>query len=276
MLKRFSSYWKSLQEWLRSVPLQFIQNIQLKRKERALTTPKGTILCVDDDPDFCLYIERLAISIGLKQDSAYSIKEAKQKISSHPSYQAYVIDGYLPDGSGLDLVAWIRERDNGNVPICFVSRIYLSAGHFRQLKEELKVDIVLEKPLQAEEVSRLLKKLCHLEVKEEAKPDELIGDLKIRYQQSIYGKLESMEKKILQVQKMVSVENLAEFKREVHNISGTAASFGFKKAGDLCREMDLQLNQQIELQKNGSLDPSWLQSLDDFFSKLKLYFQMDE
>jgi CheY-like chemotaxis protein len=276
MLSQFSSYWKRLQEWWRSIPLEMIQKFRLKKEKRELGAPKGTILCIDDDPDFCLYIERLALSLGIMQHSAYSIKEAKQAIVDNPSYYAYVIDGYLPDGSGVDLVAWIRERDNGNIPICFVSRIYLSAGNFRQLKEELKVDIVLEKPLRAEEVSRLLKKLCHLEENVERKEDELLGDLKSRYQQSIYGKLESIEKRILDVQKMVTVENLQDLKREVHNISGTAGSFGYSKAGEVCREMDLQINQQIERLKTSSLDPAWLQGLDDFFSKLKFYFQMDD
>lgn len=275
MLEKVLSYLKSFWNCFRSIPLQFIQDIARRSEEKRLTSPKGMILCVDDDTDFCLYIERLALSVGLKQENAYSIREAKEKIESQPGYLAYLIDGYLPDGSGIDLVAWIRQRDNGQVPICFVSRIYLSAANFRQLKEEFKVDIVLEKPLRAEEVSRLLKKLCHLEVSAEAKEDELIGDLKIRYQQSIYEKLEHMEKKIILVQKGANLENLQELKRDVHNISGTAASFGYPKAGDLCREMDLEINQQIELMKTSRIDVAWLQSLDDFFSKLKLYFQMD-
>lgn len=264
MARFFSNKWTRFLFWLNKV------NIQEMR---------GRVLCVDDDPDFCLYLERLAHSMGLQLDKAYTIAEAKQKIEENQDYQAFLIDGHLPDGSGFELVAWIRKKKTLPAPIGFLSRIYQDAASFRMLKETLNVNYVLEKPIQPDEVKQLLMKLCHFETESlpaiKPFPDDVLAELRENYRKSIFDKVERLEKMILTFQKSPTSQNLQTLKGEVHKIAGSAGSYGYLAVSEICRKLEMDLNQQIELEKEGKLDQHLLLSLDDFYTKVKLAFQIE-
>lgn len=264
MARFFSNKWIQFQFWLNKL------NIQETR---------GRVLCVDDDPDFCLYLERLAHSLGLQLDKAYTIAKAKQKIEENQDYQAFLIDGHLPDGSGFELVAWIRQKKTLLAPIGFLSRIYQDAASFRILKETLNVNYVLEKPIQPDEVKQLLMKLCRLETESlpaiKPFPDDVLAELRENYRKSIFDKIERLEKMILTVQKSPTSQNLQTLKNEVHKIAGSSGSYGYPTVSEICRKLELDLNQQIELEMSEALDQHWLLSLDEFYSKIKLAFQIE-
>src|SRR6476661_8800815 len=93
-----------IQKWLHTTA---IQSVKKKTPSKECTC---TILCIDDDQDFCNYLERIAASMSIQLDKAFSIEEAKLKIEKKSDYKAYIIDGHLPDGSGFELVAWLREK----------------------------------------------------------------------------------------------------------------------------------------------------------------------
>ncbi len=271
MLSFFSKKWEELYSWL-----------QLKKKS---STQDGTdqryLLCVDDDPDFCFYIQRLAKELDITLDKAYSIAEAKQKIEEGSIYQAFIIDGHLPDGSGFELVAWLREKKDLDAPIAFLSRIYQDAASFRILKETLKVDFVLDKPINPGEVKRLLKQLCKVEgqlseLSEEAISDNFLAEITERYQRSISDKLERLEKMILAIQKTPTSEHIQAFKMEIHKIAGSSGSYGYPRVSELCKEMEKNLAEKMELAKLGKLPPAWLISLDEFFTQIKLNFQIPQ
>lgn len=223
-------------------------------------------------------MQQLASSLGIQLDVAYSIQEAKQAITEDSSYKAFIIDGHLPDGHGFELVAWIREKKALTLPIGFISRIYQDAASFRILKQSFKVDYVLEKPIKAEEVHQLFMQICHLTDKQTAQqesfPDEILADLKVNYQQTILDKVERLEKMILNVQKDPSIENLQTLRGEVHKIAGSAGSYGYLVVSDLCKNLELDLIKQMDLAKQGQLNDAWLASLDEFFTQIKIHFQM--
>lgn len=247
----------------------------LHRQERI-----GKVLCVDDDLDFCRYLERLGRLMGIKMDKALTLAEAKQKIEANPDYQAYIVDGHLPDGSGFDLAKMIRETKGEDVPIGFVSRFYQDAASFRLLREILKVDYVLEKPIRPEDVEKFLVRLCRIEDSEhhvaEKFPDEVMIDLKKEYEKGVGEKIEHLEKLILALQKNPKIEQFIALKTEVHKIAGSAGSYGYKTVSTLCKKLDDELKLLIEdpsfLKKVNS---EWLNSLDEFYSKIKLHFQMN-
>jgi len=236
------------------------------------------VLCVDDDSDFCHYIQRLARSLSIQVDKAYTIAEAKQKIDKITDFQAFIIDGHLPDGSGFELVAWIRQKKLLNVPIAFISRIYQDAASFRLLKESLNVDYVLEKPLRPLEVKGLLIQLCHLDsalsTQESMLPDQLLSSLKETYQKSIIDKVERLERLILTVQRTPSIAHLEALKEEVHKIAGSAGSYGYQMVSELCKNLEGEINQQLKIARTGEIQTDWINSLDEFFTQIKLHFQM--
>ncbi|HEX4377063.1 MAG TPA: sigma-54 dependent transcriptional regulator, partial [Steroidobacteraceae bacterium] len=70
---------------------------------------KPTVLVIDDEPDL---IELVSLTLGrmnLATDSAPDLAEARGKLAAG-HYDLCLTDMRLPDGDGLDLVAWIQER----------------------------------------------------------------------------------------------------------------------------------------------------------------------
>ncbi len=275
MLSFFSKKWKQAQDWIKSASLQAIKQ-SLTKKEK-IEEPSCRILCLDDDRSFCQFINRLSHSLGIQLDEAYSIEEAKRATENYPNYQAFIVDGHLPDGSGFQFVAWLREKKKLNAPVGFISRIYQDSKSFRILKEGLKVDYVLEKPIRPTEVQQLLMQLCQIKSQlPSSEPLEaILEDLKVSYEKTISDKVERLEKLILAVQKDPDIDNLQALKNEVHKIAGSAGTYGYIAVSDLCKKLEMDLIEQIELAKQGHLNHQWLFSLDEFFTQIKLHFQIE-
>jgi DNA-binding response OmpR family regulator len=276
MLSFFSKKWKQAQDWIKRASFQAIQRSILVKENLGQCVCR--ILCVDDDRNFCLFIQRLAHSIGIKIDAVYSIQEAKRAIEDYPNYQAFIIDGHLPDGSGFEIVAWIREKKELKTPIAFISRIYKDAKNFRILRDKLKVDYVLEKPILSLDIHQLLMQLCRLTsqpAKEDPFSDDLLAELKVSYQKTISDKVERLENMILAFQKNPTIDHLQALKGEVHKIAGSAGSYGYMAVSDLCKNLELDLIKQIDFAKTDRLDRQWLFSLDDYLTQIKLHFQIE-
>ncbi len=261
----FSDKFVQIQKWLQ------ITAIHSVKRSEPLKEFAYTVLVVDDDPDFCSYLDRIAVTLSIKADKAYTMREAKQRINEKSDYKAYIIDGHLPDGSGFELVEWIRGEKGSEVPIAFLSRIYQDAASFRILKEKMKVKYVVDKPLRPEEVQQLFHQLCFIAEAEEIFPAELMDELKQNYEKTIYDKLDLIEKLILALQKDPSNTNLNAFRVEVHKISGSSGSYGFPQICVLCKKMEGDLTKVID--GEAIPDEMWLSELDVFYTKMKMGFQ---
>ena len=271
----FLRKWKQVQEWMQIAIDQSMQRSMVE--EKASLLPIRKILCVDNNPDFCLYIQRFAHALNFESDQAYSIEQAKDKIEEQSDYQALIIDGDFPDGSSFELIAWIRGKKNLQIPIGFISRIYMDAASFRILKEKLKVNYVLEKPLRPYEAGQLLRSLCQSEPNmNEGFSDDILPDLKANYQKTIFDKLERLEKMILSIQKHPSSTHLKTLKEEIHKIAGSSGSYGYLKVSELCKNLELELEMQMNSEYLGEFHRKWLASLDNFFTQIKLYFQFEQ
>ena len=78
---------------------------------------KPSILCIEDDLDTC---EFLAILLGEFQfEFINTIDGALPKIDAE-KHDLYILDNWLPDGSGIDLCRTIRSQFP-TVPILFTS-----------------------------------------------------------------------------------------------------------------------------------------------------------
>lgn len=80
---------------------------------------KKRILCVDDDEDVCLMITNLLGFIGYQVTTVQTVPDALKSIRED-KFDLYLIDNWLPGGSGIDICRTIRA-DNPSVAIVFYS-----------------------------------------------------------------------------------------------------------------------------------------------------------
>lgn len=71
------------------------------------------ILYVEDNPDDIDFLAReiMKSSLNITMDTALNIEEAKGKLADPSRYELILIDMNLPDGIGLDLLAFIRRNN---------------------------------------------------------------------------------------------------------------------------------------------------------------------
>lgn len=270
MLNFFSKKFEKVKDWLKNTAFEAVKTAP--KNHTSIVSFSKPILCVDDDPDFCSYFKSIAEGLHVTIECARTVAEAKKKIEDK-EYSAFIIDGHLPDGSGFDLVAWIREQQDIRAPIGFISRIYHDASSFRLLKEKLHVDYVLEKPLNLSDTEMLLKKLCGVSRSLDNPTEYYLGDIQKEYQRTFYDKIALLQKLIIDVQRSASLESLKALKTEVHKISGSAGSFGFPQISEVCKELEIDLTAHIDMFSETPPTTKWLASLEDFFHKIKRFAQ---
>ena len=77
------------------------------------------VLCVEDEEDTCIMISSLLDLINCEAVLAQSLNEARQKIREM-RFDLYLLDNWLPGGTGIQLCREIREADTPT-PIIFYS-----------------------------------------------------------------------------------------------------------------------------------------------------------
>lgn len=117
------------------------------------TSPKKRILCVEDDKDTCdllsvLFSEYEVVFAG-------SLLEAFALIENQ-HFDLYVLDNWLPDGSGIEVCRKIHEL-KPHIPIIFTSAV----GQKAEIKKALSAGAreYLVKPYEPEELQKIVKEL---------------------------------------------------------------------------------------------------------------------
>src|SRR5271170_4238635 len=70
---------------------------------------KSTVLIVDDEPDLVELVGLTLARMNLQTASAANLAQARERLAAQ-RFDLCLTDMRLPDGDGLDLVAWIQER----------------------------------------------------------------------------------------------------------------------------------------------------------------------
>jgi DNA-binding response OmpR family regulator len=111
------------------------------------------VLCVEDDHDTCDVLR--FVMTDYEFTAVHSIKDARNVIGEG-SYDLYVLDNWLPDGSGIELCEKIRADGNSR-PIVFTSAI----GQRQEIELAMSAgaDRYLVKPYEPEALLRIVKEL---------------------------------------------------------------------------------------------------------------------
>jgi len=113
---------------------------------------KAKILVVEDDAAFGIMIQTWLKKNGYDVMLASRYEQAKMEISSH-SFSLILTDLRLPDGDGILLMTWVRERLRNKVPIIVMTgyaevQTAVSAmklGAFDYLKKPINPSVLEEK-----------------------------------------------------------------------------------------------------------------------------------
>jgi len=83
------------------------------------TATKPLVLVVDDEPDLIELVSLTLSRMNLATDSAANLAAARAKLNER-RFDLCLTDMRLPDGDGLDLVAWIQEL-HADVPVAVIT-----------------------------------------------------------------------------------------------------------------------------------------------------------
>ncbi|MFL6281547.1 MAG: response regulator [Pyrinomonadaceae bacterium] len=115
------------------------------------------VLCVEDDEDTCKMLSSLLGLINCETFTAETAAEALDKIATE-RFDLYLLDNWLPGGSGVELCRKIRETDT-STPIIFYTGAALESEREEALAAGAQAYLVkpLDVSLIIETVSKLLR-----------------------------------------------------------------------------------------------------------------------
>src|SRR6266446_706565 len=116
-----------------------------------MSTPKVFVL--DDDVGVCRILNRMLSLEEYEVRTSQSVKEAVTAIEEK-SFDAYVLDYRLRDGTGLDVAERIRSKGS-SAPIILMSGYDLSGSASRA--ETLRVFDMIQKPFSRDDLFIALK-----------------------------------------------------------------------------------------------------------------------
>jgi DNA-binding response OmpR family regulator len=117
------------------------------------TSPKKRILCVEDDRDTCELLNILLAEYTVV--FAHSLQESLSLLENQ-SFDLYLLDNWLPDGSGIEICRKIREQWP-EVPIIFTSAV----GQKSEIKKAMNAGAgkYMLKPCEPQELYKVVKEL---------------------------------------------------------------------------------------------------------------------
>ena len=114
----------------------------------------SSVFVLDDDVSVCRVVNRMLSLEDYEVRTSQSVEEAVSALKEE-SFDAYVLDYRLGDGTGLDVAEQLRSKGS-RAPIILVSGYDLSGIASRA--ETLKVSDIIQKPFSRDELCDALKK----------------------------------------------------------------------------------------------------------------------
>ena len=120
-----------------------------------MTPRQKRVLCVEDETDISEMISSLLGLYDCEVVAALTFDDALQRISEE-RFDLYLLDNWLPGGSGIELCMRIREKDSAT-PIVFYSGAAYASD--KQAAMEAGAQAYLIKPLDNAKLVETIKSL---------------------------------------------------------------------------------------------------------------------
>src|SRR4029077_2714489 len=114
----------------------------------------SSVFVLDDDAAVCRVVNRMLALEEYEVRTSQSVEEAVSVIEKK-SFDAYLLDHRLPDGSGLDVAERLRAKGS-SAPIILISGYELEEVAARA--QALRVFDIIQKPFSREALCNALKK----------------------------------------------------------------------------------------------------------------------
>lgn len=117
------------------------------------TSPLKRVLCVEDDRDTCDVLRFIMTDYDFS--AVHSVGDALERFGLE-KYDLWVLDNWLPDGSGIELCERIRKSGDGS-PIIFTSAV----GQRQDIERALEAGAThyIVKPYEPETLLKAVKEL---------------------------------------------------------------------------------------------------------------------
>jgi two-component system response regulator PilR (NtrC family) len=120
---------------------------------------KPRALVIDDEPDICELLSLTLGRMGIDTDVAGDVKGARSRLAAR-SYDLCLTDMRLPDGDGLELVAWMQSNAPG-VPVAVIT----AHGNIETAVQALKLGAFdfVSKPLDLQNLRNIIESALKLD-----------------------------------------------------------------------------------------------------------------
>ena len=125
-----------------------------------------SILIIEDDITFSMMLTTWLVKKGFSVTNSTSVNESKQKCVS-ASFDVILSDLRLPDGDGIDLLQWLKEK-NPSIPVIMMTSYADIQTAVKAIK--LGASDYIAKPLNPEELLSKIKDLVKIAPSVEKKP----------------------------------------------------------------------------------------------------------
>jgi DNA-binding response OmpR family regulator len=116
-----------------------------------------TLLVIDSDPEMLRTLACFFEKRGFHVAAAANVGEAKSYFYRRPRWTMVIADYHLPDGTGWDFCAWLRERPNASA-----TPFLLMSGGLHAATICPEVDF-LAKPFRVEDLENRVRTLLRLQ-----------------------------------------------------------------------------------------------------------------
>ncbi len=105
------------------------------------------ILHAEKEESVATLLKTLLVARGHEVEHTADGKEAQQKLIAK-DFDLVVVGDEVEDIDGIGLIIKLREV-NSQVPVIFVSKVWRDARIYRQLVKDLRVTLVIHRPIKA-------------------------------------------------------------------------------------------------------------------------------
>ena len=128
-------------------------------------------LVIDDEPDICELLKLTLGRMDVRTESAIDVAGAKALLAKH-DFDICLTDMRLPDGDGLELVAWMQDNAPG-VPVAVIT----AHGNVETAVHALKLGAFdfISKPLDLGNLRNIIENALRIKPSNDQEP-KLLGD----------------------------------------------------------------------------------------------------